>query len=189
VLRLRPDELEAGRACWRRHAAAPGVLLHLAATQPSKEWPPELAAGLVTRLARAGVPVLLSTAPHRPAPSLEVAARAGGAAHRLGPMPLRELLAIAAGAAAVVSVDGAVAHAGVALGRPTVALFGPTDPGIWFPYEGFGPYRVLHAGVDCGACDRVACPERRCMRGLDPQAVLQAVQALWAAPRPRAVGT
>jgi len=36
--------------------------------------------------------------------------------------------------AAVVTVDGAIAHAAVALGRPTLALFGPTEPDVWFPY-------------------------------------------------------
>jgi len=47
----------------------------------------------------------------------------------------------------VVSVDGGILHCSVALERPTVGLFGPTDASIWFPYERFGPYRVLHLGT------------------------------------------
>jgi ADP-heptose:LPS heptosyltransferase len=35
----------------------------------------------------------------------------------------------------------------VAFGVPTVGLFGPTDPAIWFPYESLGPFRVVHG---CG---------------------------------------
>jgi ADP-heptose:LPS heptosyltransferase len=187
VLRLRGPEIEAGRARWRRQASAPGVLLHLGATQPAKEWPVEHAVELVRRLEHDGVPVLLSTAPNRPEPSATVAARSGGTAHCMPALPLREVLGVAAAAAAVVSVDGAVAHAAVALGRPTVALFGPTDPDIWFPYGEFGPYRVLHAGPDCGPCDGRCCAERRCMHALEPEAVQQAVYDLWAAPRPGAV--
>jgi ADP-heptose:LPS heptosyltransferase len=35
----------------------------------------------------------------------------------------------------------------VAYRVPSVGLFGPTDPRIWFPYEDLGPYRVV---TGCG---------------------------------------
>ena len=86
-----------------------------------------------------------------------------------------------AAAAAVVAVDGGIVHAAVALGRPTIALFGPTVPPIWFPYETFGPYRVLHAGVSCGDCDRVQCASRKCMTALAPLDVHAALANVWPA--------
>jgi ADP-heptose:LPS heptosyltransferase len=182
VLRLRDAERAAGAALWSRLASQPGVLLHVAATQPAKEWPIESAAALCRELWRDGLPVALSSSPRRPEPSAALAQAAGSAARLVAPLGLREWLGFASAAAAVVTVDGALTHAAVALGRPTVALFGPTDPKIWFPYTAFGPYRVLHAGLDCSSCDRSLCPEHRCMAALRPEAVRQALQEVLAAP-------
>jgi ADP-heptose:LPS heptosyltransferase len=178
VLHVHPAERAAGEAAWRRVAERPGVVVHLAASQPAKEWPTEHAVELVRSLRALGITVVLSSAPHRPGPSAAVAAETG--TPRLEPLPIRGLLGFLAAAAAVVTVDGMVAHAAVALDRPTVALFGPTDPGVWFPYEGFGPFRVLHAGHDCGGCDRQWCTSRACMRAIAPGAALAAVRALLA---------
>lgn len=182
-LHLDPVEREAGRRAW---AAPEAVLLHLTATQPAKEWPVEHAVALVRALRRDGLDVVLGSVPGREQPSSEVAERTG--ARLLPPMPLRRYFAVIAAANAVVAVDGAVVHAAVALGRPTVALFGPTDPQVWFPYAAFGPFRVLRAGVDCGGCDRDLCPERRCMRAIEPQSVALALHEVCAAARPEVHG-
>jgi len=153
----------------------PTVLAHWAATQRAKEWPEEQARGLVQRLVDAGVHVVLSTAPHRPHLSQALAA-AVPSVQCLPVLPLRRLLAWVAAADAVVGVDGGIVHCSVGLGRPTLALFGPTSPHIWFPYRPFGPFRVLHAGVDCGHCDRDFCASRACMSALGIDVV---EQQLW----------
>jgi ADP-heptose:LPS heptosyltransferase len=163
-------------AVWNE-GTAPHVLLHSAATQPAKEWPHHMALDLVKRLLDTGHRILLSTAPHRPQTSAELAA-AEPRARLLDAMPLRELLAVMASMDAVVGVDGAIIHSSVALGRPTLALFGPTEPQIWFPYTALGPFRVLHAGVDCGRCDRNWCPERRCMSAIQVDEVERNVREL-----------
>jgi ADP-heptose:LPS heptosyltransferase len=167
---------------WKSWTAHPGVVLHPAATQRAKEWPLEHAVELVRRLGADAVPVLVTTAPGRSALTAEIVAQSDGAARALPLGGLREVWAVVAAAAALVAVDGGIAHAGVALGRPTVALFGPTVPEIWFPYESFGPYRVLHAGIDCGSCDRVLCVSRTCMAALEPRCVLAALAELWSGP-------
>jgi ADP-heptose:LPS heptosyltransferase len=161
---------------------APRVVVHLGASQPAKEWPTEHAVAFVRRLLESGVRVALTTAPRRPEPS-RVVAEALPAAALLPALPLRELLGFIAAVDAVVAVDGGIVHGSVALGRPTLALFGPTRPEIWFPYAGFGPFRVLHAGLDCSACDRHLCPERTCMRALPVESVLCNVLQLLEAAR------
>ena len=173
VLGLRDAERAAGAARWRGLGVERGVVLHLGATQPQKEWPLEHAVSLVRALASAGLPVVLTTAPRRPEPSRAVGAAVGGAAHLLPALPLREVLGVMATAAAVVSVDGALVHAAVGLGTPTVALFGPTDPRIWFPYADFGPYRVVRGRVDSGA-------GHASMENLAPASVLAALQSVLA---------
>jgi ADP-heptose:LPS heptosyltransferase len=169
VLHLAASERAAGAAAWAGVGGA-GVLLHVGASHPDKEWPH--AAAFATLLAAAGIPAALSTAPARPQPSL-AAARASGLP-LFAAMPLREFLGVVAAATAVVAVDGAVVHAAVALGRPTVALFGPTDAGVWFPYERFGAFRVLRAAAACGPCSGRP-GAHRCMAALAPGAVRTAL--------------
>jgi ADP-heptose:LPS heptosyltransferase len=81
------------------------------------------------------------------------------------------MLGVMAAAAAVVSVDGALVHAAVGLGRPTLALFGPTDARVWFPYGEFGPYRVLQAKPSGTA-------GRSSMEALEPGVVLAALETV-----------
>jgi len=147
----------------------PVVLVHLGATQPEKEWPVELASAFVARLIANDYAVVLSTAPQRPQPAVVVAEREPRA-RRLPVLPLRELLGVIAAADAVVSVDGGILHCSVALGRPTLALFGPTDAAAWFPYAAFGPYRVLRSHSGCGACVAAA-RAHTCMAALDVETV------------------
>jgi ADP-heptose:LPS heptosyltransferase len=74
-------------------------------------------------------------------------------------------------------------HAAVAMGVPTVAVFGPTDPGNWFPYPEAATCRVLATRPPCHPCDRHVCPadEFVCLPELDPAQVAGAVDALLAA--------
>ncbi len=174
---LSPEERARGRVLLRDGAHAnPRVVVHTAATQPEKEWPSEHAVACVERLVDTGHRVFLTTAPHRPQPAHEVARRVP-AATRLPELGLRDVLGALAAADAVVSVDGALVHCSVALGRPTLALFGPTDAEVWFPYAAFGPYRVLRAANACAACQGEGAPHT-CMTALDVDAVLCSLRAL-----------
>ncbi len=175
VLELGAETRAAGIARWRERAGTPAVLVHLGATQVAKEWPEAPATDFV-RAVEAEFGAVLSTAPNRPAPSAAVA-RAVPGVRLLPPAGLREFLGLVAAARAVVTVDGAVAHAAVALGRPTVALFGPTDPAVWFPYAAFGPYRVVHARTRCEACAG-GTGAHDCMGAISVESVLAALRAV-----------
>lgn len=71
-------------------------------------------------------------------------------------------------------------HAAVGFGIPTLALFGPTDPKIWFPYMESGPFRVLARAPHCHPCDLHECREFICLPDLEPVAVLDALDSLMA---------
>lgn len=151
--------------------AAPG------ATWPSKEWPePHWRQFLPAAAAAAGLPVVVLVPPGSCGPW-------AGLPGALPWLPLADVLALLAGARALVTVDGGVMHAGVGLGRPVLALFGPTDPAVWFPYTGATASRVLATRPACHPCDRHACPpaEFVCLPGLGPAAVLAALAKLLAA--------
>ena len=76
------------------------------------------------------------------------------------------------------SNDSGPMHLAAALGVPTVALFGPTDPRRTAPA---GPgHAVLNRDLWCSPCFRRHCPllHHRCMRGLTVSMVADAAMAL-----------
>ena len=116
----------------------PFWVLHPGAGKRQNIWPAERFAEVAMRAAAAGHPVLVL---HGPADGealqrFRVACRpADGAA----PVVVAPPLSVGAGAAVLeladrfLCNDTGVTHVAGALDTPTVALFGPTDPGLWKP--------------------------------------------------------
>ncbi len=156
------------------------TLLAPGATWPTKKWPAAHWRDLARRLVATGDdPVVVLCPPGETQGPGDVAAvipagRGGG----LPPLPLADALRVVAGAARLVSADGGIMHAAVAMNIPTVALFGPTDPAVWFPYAGLGPFRVLATRPPCSPCHLHDCGAFICLPDLRPDAVLAAVAAL-----------
>ena len=97
----------------------------------------------------------------------------------MGHTSLEELGAIIAQSDVVVSADTGALHMALALGKPAVALFGPTNPNIWGPLTGH--YRVLvNDTLDCLGCRRRRCPKpaQYCMSGIDSIRVKKAIMEL-----------
>jgi heptosyltransferase-1 len=108
-----------------------------------------------------------------------VANLAPGAINFAGETSLSELAALIARAAICVTNDSGPMHLAVALGRPVVSVFGPTDP-VWA-----GPYRhtdsVVRAGVPCSPCylRRLSqCPNNHvCMEKVSAGSVVEKIDA------------
>jgi ADP-heptose:LPS heptosyltransferase len=80
----------------------------------------------------------------------DVARLAPGAVDIAGETTLTELAALIRRSTISVTNDSGPMHLAVALDRPVVSIFGPTDP-IWIgPYGRAGA--VLQAGVPCSPC-------------------------------------
>ncbi len=86
---------------------------------------------------------------------------------------LGQMAALLAEASVLVSVDSAPLHLGVAVGTPTVAIFGPTDPSKLLP--GGTPHQAVHVSqLSCRPClwDRrsTSCEALSCLTdlGVDP---------------------
>ncbi|MGD9548296.1 MAG: glycosyltransferase family 9 protein [Candidatus Krumholzibacteriia bacterium] len=160
-----PDRVPAALTALGIRPGEDYLVLVPGATWATKEWPLACWRELIDLLAKAGrSPLAVVLPPGKEAAWAPLAgAIPAGFGGLLPGLPLGEVLDVISGATGVVSVDGGIMHAAVGLGRPTVGLFGPTDPGVWFPYEGAGPFRVLATRPDCHPCNLHDCDRFVCL--------------------------
>jgi lipopolysaccharide heptosyltransferase II len=147
-----PADAEAGDALLERHGLSPG---RFAAVVPgsvwaTKRWPSERFAALAGRLvAERGLPVLLLGSASERGLCDEVARSAGDRVRSAaGESTLGQLAAVISRARLFVGNDSGPTHIAMAAGVPTVALFGPTDPGQF----DFGGGALVYRDLDCSAC-------------------------------------
>ena len=82
----------------------------------------------------------------------------------------------------MVANDSGAAHLAAALQRPTIVLFGSTDP-AWTAPRG-ARVQVLHQALRCTPCFQRRCrwgdDAYACLRSLEPRAVVAALHTLLA---------
>lgn len=91
----------------------------------------------------------------------------------VGRTTVKQSAALLAHADVVVSGDTGPMHLAVALGRPVVALYGPTSPARTGPYD--GTVKLLKSVRDCAPCFRPDCPDPECMTDISVSDVFAAV--------------
>jgi len=148
---------------------------------PAKRWPAERFAEVARQWARGapGRAVVLAGGPEDAAETRAVrsaSAKALPLHDWTGRTSLPELLALVAACGGTLANDSGVAHLAAAAGRPTVAIFGSTDPRWTAPR---GPHaRVVTRPPACSPCFLRACaiPDRYlCLRTIDDALVLGAL--------------
>jgi heptosyltransferase-1 len=105
------------------------VLLH-AASRPSKRWPDERWIALGKLLEATGYAVILPGGTDEERAAAARLARAIPGALAAPAMTLAEAAALLAHASHVIGVDTGLTHLAVALGRPTVGIYGATRPAL-----------------------------------------------------------
>ena len=162
----------------RLGATGPLIALHAGARNgQAKRWPARHWATLARRLAdELGAVVILTGAPNEAPLAGDVERMAGRPLLNLcGQTTLPELKAVLAECNLVISGDSGPMHIACALGRPVIALHGPTDPAISGPTT--PDAIVLRLGLWCSPCyDASATAECRfgnpvCMKDLTPNMV------------------
>lgn len=147
----------------------------------AKRWSPASVAEVIAKVAvpRGVTSVLVGSGGDREAArEIESAlgARVGAPAHFVNVVSstdLPQLMGILARCDAVVSNDSGAMHLAAALGRPVVAVFGPTDERVTAPA---GDHAVLHTDVACRPCMLRDCPiDHRCMTRITPDEVGRAL--------------
>jgi len=144
---------------------------------PSKGWPVEHWAALARGAAeRFGLEPGILCSPREAAIAEAISQAAGGCPtlHDKG-ITLASARAVVRRAKAMVAIDSGLRHYAAALGRPVVALFGPTHiewTETWYPKE-----VRLQAAVPCGPCQEPVCPTgtTECMSKIEPGEALDAL--------------
>jgi len=89
-----------------------------------------------------------------------------------GQTDLAQLVAILSQVDLLVTNDTGPAHIASALGRPTLVIFGPTNPLTTRPFSPYG--QVLRQPPDCAPCMLRDCPiDHRCMTAITPADVFE----------------
>jgi heptosyltransferase-2 len=155
-----------------------------AAYGQAKQWPSERMAALTARLIGSeGATCVLVGASHDRDAAREIESwirthapeTMRGIVNLTGRTSLGALVGLAARVRAFVSNDSGAMHLAAALGRPVVAVFGPTDERATRP---LGDHAVLSAPVFCRPCLLRECPiDHRCMKRISVDAVYEAVAA------------
>ncbi len=155
---------DADRACVRRllgDAPGPWIAIHPGAGAPVKRWRPEAWAQVGDTLAReTGAQIVLTGS------SSEIALCQAVAAHMrstplilAGQTDLGALAAVYARCRLVLGPDSGPLHLAVAMGTPTIHLYGPADPARFGPWGDPSRHRVVTLGLGCSPCHRLDWPE------------------------------
>jgi ADP-heptose:LPS heptosyltransferase len=185
--RRQAREVLAGYA--RTSTGGPFVALHVGATWPAKRWLADrfaqLADNIVTQL---GGSVLLTGGPADQEIVHQVRQLSHSAPMIVEVLPVRRLAAVLAECAVVVSNDAGPMHIAVAVGTPTIGLFGPGEESIWFPYPSAHGHVALRKNVFChpchlNVCNRTGGGYMECMNLLAADEVVDAVRTALRFPR------
>lgn len=160
---------------------------------PARRWPAAYFAAVAAEVSSRGFePVLVGTAGDGVAdvvrrltvPVLDLTGRTD----------LATLGAVLARCSAAVCNDGGVMHLATAVGTPTVAVFGPSNPTAWGPWPRGpeSPHRVVALNISCRPCfyvehrlgARNGCPTRDCLAWLKPEWVVRGLDEVLASKRP-----
>lgn len=93
-----------------------------------------------------------------------------------GKTSINELAVLIKKCQVFISADSSPLHVASAVGTPFIALFGPTDYRRHLPPG--NNHIMISKDLNCTPCYKTKCRSKRCMTGIDPREVLEAVGKL-----------
>jgi heptosyltransferase-2 len=145
----------------------------------AKRWPSEYYAALADRLVTdEQANVVLIGSPDEIDVSRDVAMRMNQRPIILtGETELRAAIGVISLADVVITNDTGPAHVAAALDRPTLVIFGPTDPTTTRPFSARA--EVIRRPPDCAPCMLRDCPiDHRCMTVISPDEIFSRASAM-----------
>ena len=145
----------------------------------AKRWPAERYAALADSLiGELDAEVLLIGSPEELEVSQEVGQKMRNKPVMLtGKTTLAQVAAVLSLVDLLVTNDTGPAHIASALGRPTLVIFGPTNPLTTRPFSAVA--EIVRQPPDCAPCMLRDCPiDHRCMTAINPQDVFERARLL-----------
>lgn len=179
---VRDEDRRAADALLPPAARRPPIAVHPGSGSPVKRWPAEDWGEVARALTDPDEPVVLTGGPGEAPLTAAVARRLGRPVVDLtGRTDVATLAAVFAACRLVLGPDSGPLHLAVAVGTPTVHLYGPADPLRFGPWGPAHRHAVLASDLPCAPCGRLDWPtpeDHPCVRLLSPQAVLAAARRL-----------
>jgi heptosyltransferase-2/heptosyltransferase-3 len=159
------------------------VVIHPGSGAAVKEWPVHRWAAVARELSEDGLDIVL-TGTDAEAPLCNAIRDHYDHARSLaGLTPIPVLAAVLQKASLVLGPDCGPLHLAVAVGTPTLHLFGPSNPQRYGPWGDPGRHRVLRAGWNCPKCGDLSAARPAgcgCMLAIDADSVVDTARALLA---------
>ncbi|MDM8522952.1 glycosyltransferase family 9 protein [Desulfococcaceae bacterium HSG8] len=158
------------------NASEPFAALNPVAKWETKLWDDEKFSGLADALTdQYGIRVVFTGGPEdRGTVRNIISGMQHEAVSLAGETSLKMLAALYEKSAFLISTDTGPMHLAAALGKPVVAIFGPTAPWRTGP---FGPgHQVIRAGMECSPCFKRHCNTTECMKRVSIRDVLDGVR-------------
>lgn len=173
---LQDEDFRAADAFISGNGLSRFMVFHTGARRILKKWPLERVAGVMNRLyADYGLtPVLVGDGTDAEdalglQPQLDFELKVAA-----GVLPLRVFAALCSRASLFIGNDSGPLHIAVAVGTPSIGLFGPGDP-IFHPVA--EQSRYIHHVLECNPCDQVHCKyaDNPCIRRITEAEVMKKV--------------
>lgn len=162
----------------------PLVMVHPGSGSPVKLWTPSGFAEVADALAGGyDARVVLTGGPGEEALVRAVAHASARLPRILMGASLGRVAALLKLSALAVGLDSGFMHLAVAVGTPTVHLYGPVDRAVFGPWGLAEKHIVVTSGLDCAPCNRLDYSSRElvrhpCVRDIPSSRVLQAIERL-----------
>ena len=172
----RPDIASTVKAKWQTHGQH-WIALQAGGRWPTKRWPVDYFADLVRRLAQNSPETrfaILGDGPDKPLGEIIARVMPERCRDLCGQTSLPEMVEWLRLCDLVVTNDTGPMHIAAALGKPLVALFGPTEPRRTGPYGQLE--NVLRIELPCSPCFKSYCTWKNpneCLNALLPAAVFE----------------
>ena len=91
-------------------------------------------------------------------------------------LTIKQLASLIKRCSVFITNDAGPMHVAAAVSTPTIAIFGPGEPDIWFPYTNKKKFSVIQKKLQCAPCNLDFCEKHTCMELVTVEDVLGKIE-------------